>query len=394
MTPILNLNEIVDQLKVCLPEKPFIALHEPTFTGKEWNYVKDCLDTGWVSSLGKYVDQFEAMLAEFTGVKHAIAAVNGTAALHISLLIAGVDPGDEVLIPALSFVATANAVAYCNAIPHFVDSEEGTLGLDPLKMEAYLSEIAELRLGQCYNKQTGRRLKAVVAMHTFGHPVDLDVLAAVCDRYHLVLIEDAAESLGSYYKGKHTGNWGLVSALSFNGNKIITTGGGGAILTNDSSLAKRIKHLTTTAKLPHRWEFSHDNVGYNYRMPNLNAALGCAQMEQLSEFIQLKRELANKYQEQFKAVSGIRCFTEMEYAQSNYWLNVLLLDEAYIDQRDSLLELTNSRGMMTRPAWNLLNGLDMYKESPKMDLKVAESLSRRIINIPSSVRLGEVYDKA
>jgi perosamine synthetase len=389
MTPILNLDEIVDQLKVCLPEKAFIALHEPTFTGKEWSYVKDCLDTGWVSSVGKYVDQFEAMLAEFTGVKHAIAAVNGTAALHISLLIAGVDPGDEVLIPALSFVATANAVAYCQAIPHFVDSEEGTLSLDPLKMEAYLSEIAELRSGQCYNKQTGRRLKAVIAMHTFGHPVDLDVLVAVCDRYHLVIIEDAAESLGSYYKGKHTGNWGLVSALSFNGNKIITTGGGGAILTNDSSLAKQIKHLSTTAKLPHRWEFSHDQVGYNYRMPNLNAALGCAQMEQLPEFIQLKRELAKKYQERFKTICGIRCFTEMEYAESNYWLNVLLLDEVYMDQRDSLLELTNAQGMMTRPAWNLLSGLGMYKESPKMDLKVAESLSRRIINIPSSVRLGE-----
>jgi perosamine synthetase len=389
MTHELNLGEIIDRIKMILPDNNFIALHEPTFTGQEWNYVKDCLDTGWVSSVGKYVDQFEAMLAEFTGVKHAIAVVNGTAALHISLMIAGVILGDEVMIPALSFVATANAVTYCNAIPHFVDSNEDTLGLDPLKLEEYLAEIAEIRLGQCYNKHTGRRLRAVIAMHTFGHPVDMDLLVAICERYHLILIEDAAESLGSYYKGQHTGNWGLVSALSFNGNKIITTGGGGAILTQDSTLAKQIKHLTTTAKLPHRWEFSHDQIGYNYRLPNLNAALGCAQLEQLPEFIRLKRELAKRYQEQFKAVSGIRCFTEMECVQSNYWLNVLLLDEEQAGQRELLLEMTNSQGIMTRPVWKLLNELEMYQGSPRMELKVAESLCRRIINIPSSVRLGE-----
>ncbi|MEX2459814.1 MAG: LegC family aminotransferase [Paenibacillaceae bacterium] len=385
----LNVQDVVSKLKTCLPNEKFIALHEPTFKGKEWGYVKDCLDTGWVSSVGKYVDEFEARLAEFTGVRHAVAVVNGTAALHVSLLIAGVERGDEVLIPALSFVATANAVAYCGAIPHFVDSEERTLGLDPSKLSDYMSAIAEIRSGQCYNKKTGRRMKAVIPMHTFGHPVELDSLVDLCERYHLILIEDAAESLGSYYKGRHTGNWGALSALSFNGNKIITTGGGGAILTNDAELAKRAKHLTTTAKVPHQWEFIHDQTGYNYRMPNLNAALGCAQLEGLPNFIRIKRTLAHKYQETFNGMSGIRCFTEMEDAQSNYWLNVLLLDEANAGQRDTLLELTNIEGIMTRPAWNLLNELDMYKDCPKMDLSVAESLSRRIINIPSSVKLGD-----
>lgn len=387
-----NVLEVVNKLKECLPSGEYNALHEPNFSGNEWTYVKECLDTGWVSSVGKYVDQFEQKLAEFTGAKHAVAVVNGTAALHASLLVLGVQSADEILVPALTFIATVNAIAYCGAIPHFIDSEFRTMGVDPFKLKDYLTEIAELRGEYCYNKQTGRRMKAVVAMHTFGHPVDVEPLLAVCNQFNLVLVEDAAESLGSYYKGKHVGNWGELAAFSFNGNKIMTTGGGGAITTNNSSLAKQLKHLTTTAKVPHKWEFIHDQIGYNYRMPNINAAIGCAQLEQIPQFIQSKRALAKRYKATFETLVGIECFTEADFASSNYWLNVLLLDEEVTDQRDDLLELTNEQGIMTRPIWTLINKLDMYKDCPKMDLSVAESLSRRVVNIPSSVRLGEIYE--
>ena len=384
-----TLSDILAAIKRCIPQSEGnIALHEPRFAGNELKYLQECIDTGWVSSVGKFVDQFEAMLAEYTGAKYAIAAVNGTAALHICLKLAGVTQGDEVLAPALTFVATANAVTYCGAIPHFVDSEEKTLGLDPHKLESYLAEIAEVRSDVCFNKLTGRRIKAVVPMHTFGHPVDLDPLIELCTRYKLELIEDAAESLGSYYKGRHTGNWGLASALSFNGNKVITTGGGGAILTNDGALAKLAKHITTTAKVPHKWEFYHDMVGYNYRLPNINAALGCAQLEQLPLFLESKRSLASRYREAFKEIGGIRFFAEPDFAKSNYWLNVLLLDEDRAARRNDLLKITNDEGILTRPAWNLMHKLPMFKESPKMELSVAESLERRIINIPSSAVLG------
>jgi len=286
-------------------------------------------------------------------------------------------------------VATANAISYCGAIPHFVDSEERTLGLDPCKLADYLAEIADIRVDGCFNRRSGRRIKAVIPMHTFGHPVDLAPLAELCARYKLELIEDAAESLGSYYNGRHTGNWGMMSALSFNGNKIVTTGGGGAILTNDESLAKLAKHVTTTAKMPHRWEFNHDMIGYNYRLPNINAALGCAQLEQLPVFLEKKRTLAQRYKEAFKAVNGISFFTEPDFAVSNYWLNVLLLDEDNAAERDALLEATNSQGVMTRPAWTLMHKLPMYSSCPRMDVSVAESLERRIVNIPSSVAMGE-----
>jgi len=384
-----TLSDILAAIKRCIPQSEGnIALHEPRFAGNELKYLQECIDTGWVSSVGKFVDQFEAMLAEYTGAKYAIAAVNGTAALHICLKLAGVTQGDEVLAPALTFVATANAVTYCGAIPHFVDSEEKTLGLDPHKLESYLAEIAEVRSDVCFNKLTGRRIKAVVPMHTFGHPVDLDPLIELCTRYKLELIEDAAESLGSYYKGRHTGNWGLASALSFNGNKVITTGGGGAILTNDGALAKLAKHITTTAKVPHKWEFYHDMVGYNYRLPNINAALGCAQLEQLPRFLESKRALASRYREAFKEIGGIRFFAEPDFAKSNYWLNVLLLDEDRAARRNDLLKITNDEGILSRPAWNLMHKLPMFKESPKMELSVAESLERRIINIPSSAVLG------
>jgi perosamine synthetase len=369
-----------------------ISLHEPEFAGNEWAYVKECLDTGWVSSVGKFVDRFEQELANYTGVKHAVAVVNGTAALHVCLKLVGVEQGDEVLIPTLTFIATANAVSYCGAIPHFVDSDETTLGLDPHKLDLYLKEIAEVRPAGCFNKKTGRRIKAVLPMHTFGHPVDLDPLVEVCHRYQLELVEDAAESLGSYYKGRHTGNWGMVSALSFNGNKIITTGGGGAILTNDEKLGKLAKHLTTTAKVPHKWSFIHDQIGFNYRLPNINAALGCAQLEQLPDFIKNKRALAENYRKAFIGIDGIRFFTEPDFAQSNYWLNVLLLNKDFADQRDSLLDATNSLGIMTRPAWALMHELEIYKSCPKMDsLSVAEDIERRLLNIPSSAKLGEPH---
>jgi len=383
------IHDVVNALQQVLPKTgAFVSLHEPRFGGEEWSYVRECLDTGWVSSVGKFVDRFEEELAAYTGVSRAVAVVNGTAALHVCLILAGVEAGDEVLIPALTFIATANAVAYCGAVPHFIDSGESTLGLDPFRLADHLSEVAELRGNYCYNRVTGRRIRAVVPMHAFGHPVDLDPLLAVCQQFGLELIEDAAESLGSFYKGRHTGNWGRLSALSFNGNKIITTGGGGAILTNDGALAARAKHLTTTAKVPHRWEFNHDMVGYNYRLPNLNAALGCAQLGQLPGFLAAKRDLAECYRKALAGIPGIRFFTEPANSQSNYWLNTLLLDEECAGQRDLLLKATNDLGIMTRPAWTLMHKLPMFAGCPKMDLSVAESLERRLINIPSSVMLG------
>ncbi|HZG87397.1 LegC family aminotransferase [Paenibacillus sp.] len=366
-----------------------LALHEPQFSGNEWAYVKECLDTGWVSSVGKYVDLFEQKLAEAAGVRRAVAVVNGTAALHICLQLCGVEPGDEVLIPALTFVATANAVSYCGAVPHFVDSEASTLGIDPRKLDRYLADIAVLKEGVCHNKHTGRRIKAVVPMHTFGHPVDLDSLMDVCRTYGIELIEDAAESLGSFYKGRHTGGFGKAAALSFNGNKIITTGGGGAIVTNDEQLADRAKHITTTAKLPHRWDFFHDEIGYNYRLPNLNAALGCAQLEQMPAFLENKRRLAAKYEEAFRDVPGVAFFTEPSFARSNYWLNALLLDDQFTDQKDDLLAALHQSGYLSRPVWTLLNRLPMFRDCPAMDLSCAERLERSIINLPSSAKLGE-----
>lgn len=384
-------NDVATALRSVLPPRGFIGLHEPQFSGNEWLYVKECIDTGWVSSVGKFVDKFERQLEEYTGVKRAVAVVNGTAALHICLKLSGVKDHDEVLVPALTFVATANAVTYCNAVPHFIDSEERTLGIDPFKLERYLNKISEVRSEGCINKITGRRIKAVVPVHTFGHPVDLDPIVELCNAFKLELIEDAAESLGSYYKGKHTGSSGKLSALSFNGNKTITTGGGGAILTNDEDLGKLAKHITTTAKVPHKWAFNHDMIGYNYRMPNINAALGCAQLEQLPDFLGKKRALANRYMEAFKGVKGVRIFKEPDFANSNYWLNVLLLDEPVAEERDNILEITNSLGILTRPAWTLMHKLPMFNGCPMMDLSVAESLERRLINLPSSVVLGVGY---
>jgi len=387
----VDINKIIEAIKTVIPqnlEKP-VALHEPCFHGNEWLYVKDCLDSTFVSSVGKYVDKFEEMLAAFTGAKRAVAVANGTAALQIALKLAGIEQNDEVLIPALTFVATANAVVHCGGIPHFVDSEEKTLGMDPYKLKQYLSEICHVNADGCTNKYTGRKIKAVVPMHTFGHPVDIDPLMEVCKIYKLEMVEDAAESLGSYYKGKHTGTYGKLSILSFNGNKTITTGGGGAILANDEELAKSAKHLTTTAKVPHRWEYWHDHIGYNYRLPNINAALGCAQMEQLPGFLQQKRQLAERYADAFRNIKGIKFFTEPSNSKSNYWLNALLLDDANMKVRDALLLSTNDAGIMTRPCWTLLHKLPMFQDCPRMDLSCAENLEARLINIPSSAFLGE-----
>jgi perosamine synthetase len=387
----LDVDGIINAIKIVIPDHVGpVLLHEPSLGGNEWAYVKDCLDSTWVSYVGQYVDQFESMLADFTGVKQVVAVVNGTAALHMALKLAGVEPGDEVFVPALTFVATANAVTYGGAIPHFVDSEERTLGLDPWKLKDYLKHIARVNSDGCLNKFSGRRIKAVIPVHVFGHPVDLDPVVEVCKEYKLEMIEDAAESLGSYYKGTHTGNWGKLSILSFNGNKTVTTGGGGAIITNDERLGKLAKHLTTTAKIQHRWEYRHDAIGYNYRLPNINAALGCAQMEQLPKYLEQKRRLSGLYQEAFKEIEGVRFFTEPSFAKSNYWLNVLLLDEAFSEKRDVVLEKTNDNGIMTRPAWTLMDKLPMFKDCPAMDLGCAENLAKRLINIPSSSFLSKV----
>lgn len=379
---------VIQALASVLPrEHVFLPLHEPAFVGNEWTYVKECLDTGWVSSVGKFVDRFEMDLAAYTGVKRAVAVVNGTAALHVCLVLAGVKADDEVLMPALTFVATANAVSYCGAVPHFIDSEEQTLGVNTEKLASYLADIGMCRSDGCYNRRTGRRIKAVVPMHTFGHPVDLDPLTELCNRFGIVLIEDAAESLGSFYKGRHTGHWGRLAALSFNGNKTITTGGGGALLTNDEKLGALAKHLTTTAKVPHPWQFNHDMIGYNYRMPNINAALGCAQLERLPDFLAAKRILAEKYRLAFANVTGVSFFSEPPGSCSNYWLNTLILDENAVGHRDELLKLTNESGFMTRPVWTLMHKLPMFKDCPRMDLTVANSLEGRLINIPSSAVL-------
>jgi perosamine synthetase len=378
--------DIVNAIRSVVGDGP-LALHEPRFNGNEWNYLKECLDSTFVSSVGRFVDRFEDDLVSFTGAKRAVAVVNGTAALHVSLLLAGVEPGDEVLLPALTFIATANAVAYCQATPHFVDSEEGSLGMDAHALRDYLMATTEMHAGHCINRGTGRVIRVMVPMHTFGHPVDIDALLAVAHDFHLQLIEDAAESLGSFVGGRHTGTFGVMGTLSFNGNKTITTGGGGAILTNDIELGARAKHLTTTAKLPHRWNFVHDEVGYNYRLPNLNAALGCAQLEQLPGFLSDKRRLFDHYRSAFTDVKSVHLVAEPAGCRSNYWLQTLLLDESVAYHRDEILTATNDAGLMTRPVWTPIHRLPMYCNTPTAPLPIVESLERRLINIPSSAGL-------
>lgn len=365
-----------------------VALHEPRFTGNEWAYLKECLDSTYVSSVGAFVDRFEVELADYVGSRFAIAVVNGTAALQVALRLAGVQEGEEVLIPALTFVATANAVSYSGAVPHFVESEERTLGVYPAALRDYLSNVTEIRAKQCVNRDTGRVIRALCPMHTFGHPVDIDEILSIARDYHLALVEDAAESLGSTMHGRHTGTFGLLGTLSFNGNKTITTGGGGVILTDQEVLAKRAKHLTTTAKVPHRWEYVHDEIGYNFRMPNINAALGCAQLEQLPNFLEAKRRLFELYGKAFSDVSKIRLVTEPKGCRSNYWLQAIMLDESVACERDAILAATNDEGLMSRPTWELVHQLTPYASCPRMELPVAESLAERLIALPSSPHLG------
>ena len=380
-------DSIINALRSALGEGNF-ALHEPRFTGNEQRYVQECIASTYVSSVGVYVDRFEKELAAYTGARRAIAVVNGTAALQVALRLSGVQANDEVIVPALTFVATTNAVHYLGALPHFADSEETTLGIDPRALRDWLKSIAE-PAGDAYrNRQTGRRISALVPMHTFGHPCDLEGLLAVAHDYRLTLVEDAAESLGSLYQGQHTGTFGLLGTLSFNGNKIITTGGGGAILTNDERLADHAKHLTTTAKLPYRWDYVHDEVGYNFRMPNLNAALGCAQLEQLPEFLASKHRLFERYQAALVDIDEVHLVEEPSGSESNYWLQTLVLSDVVADQRDAILQVTNDTGLMTRPAWRLMHRLEPYTECPHAPLPVAESLERRIVNLPSSARLA------
>lgn len=365
-----------------------VQLHTPMFNGNESRYLQECLESTFVSSVGRFVDRFETDLASYTGSKFVVAVVNGTSALHIALKLADVVANDEVLVPALTFVATTNAVTYCGAIPHFVDSESTTLGIDAAHLREYLKNYTEQISGQCVNRSTRRVIRAIVPMHTFGHPSDIEALLGVANDFNLALVEDAAESLGSLYQGQHTGTFGLLGTLSFNGNKTITTGGGGAILTNNAVLARRAKHLTTTAKVPHAWNFVHDEVGYNYRMPNINASLGCAQLERLPEMLLAKRQLFQRYKKELGPIPGINLLKEPVGCESNYWLQTLILEPTQAHLRDDILELTNSVGIMTRPAWTLMADLEPYTNCPAMDLTTARDLVQRIINIPSSAHLG------
>lgn len=365
-----------------------VGLHEPEFLGNEWTYVKACIDSGWVSSVGKYVDEFECRLAQVTGAAHAVVVTNGTAALQVALRLAGVEAGDEVLIPALTFVATANAVCHLGAVPHFVDVEDVTLGLDPDALADHLKSIVEFRINKPINRYTGRRISAVVPMHAFGHAMRIERLLEVASSSAIPVVEDAAESLGSTYRGRQTGTFGLLGALSFNGNKIITTGGGGAILTNDPELGRRAKHLTTTAKLPHAWRFIHDEVAYNFRLPNINAALGCAQLESLPRVLEEKRILADRYREALKMALGLTFVDEPEDSKSNFWLNTVKIKYGGLAQRDRLLAAANEAGYQCRPAWDLMHTLKMFRDFPRASLTVSEGLADSLLNLPSSARLG------
>ena len=360
----------------------FIPLHEPKFLGNEKKYLNECVDSTFVSSVGKFVDKFEEKIANYTGVKYAIATSNGTSALHVSLLLANVGCGDEVITQPLTFVATCNAISYCGANPVFVDVDKETMGLSPSALKGFLEKNTSIIDQQCINNYTGKVIKACVPMHTFGHPCRIDEIKCICDKYYIFLIEDAAESLGSMYKNKHTGTYGQIGVISFNGNKIITSGGGGCIITNNKELAKKAKHITTTAKEPHKWEYTHDMVGYNYRMPNLNAALIVAQLEQLENFLNHKRNLANRYAEFFN-LNTIKFIVEPKNSKSNYWLNAVILKDE--KQRDLFLEETNSKGVMTRPIWTLMSKLQMFKDAQCGNLKNSEWLECRVVNIPSSV---------
>ena len=364
----------------------FIPLHRPVFEGNERQYLVDCIDSNFVSSVGAKVTEFEERIAAFTDAKYAVATVNGTAALHVALQLAGVQRGEEVLSQALTFIATCNALTYAGAEPIFIDVDRDTLGLSPEALRRWLSANAEVRGGQAYNCNTGKRIAACVPMHSFGFPLRIADVVAVCEEFGIPVVEDAAESLGSYVGSRHTGTFGKLATLSFNGNKVITTGGGGMIVTDDEALARRAKHLTTTAKVPHPYEFVHDEIGYNYRLPNLNAALGCAQMERLQEMLAIKAEVAARYAGFFEG-SGIRFVQPVAGTTANWWLNAIVLeDEA---ARDALLDYTNAHGVMTRPIWRLMSRLEMFKHCQHDGLENSRWLEARVVNLPSSVPEAE-----
>ena len=375
---------VINFIKSIYNKNKFIPLHEPRFIGNEKKYLNECIDSTYVSSAGKFVDDFEEKIAKYIGTKYAVATSNGTSALHISLILADVDKDSEVISQPLTFVATCNAINYCNAKPIFVDVDKDTMGLSPSALRTFLENNTTIKNKKCINNKTNKVIKACVPMHTYGHPCKIDQIKEICDEHYIFLIEDAAESVGTFYKKRHTGTFGQLGALSFNGNKIITAGGGGCIVTDDQTLAKKAKHLTTTAKVPHKWDFNHDIVGYNYRMPNLNAALLVAQLEKLNDFIIDKRNLANEYEVFFKSIN-YNFFKEPEGSRSNYWLNSIILENQ--KQRDQFLEDTNSSGVMTRPIWILMNKLPMLKDALCGNLENSEWLYERVINIPSSVRL-------
>jgi len=378
-------DEIIAQIrKLHGNEADFLPLHAPVFKGNEKRYVADTIESTFVSSVGAYVVRFEEMMKEITGARYAVAIVNGTCALHLALILAGVEKEEEVITQPLTFVATVNAIVHANAHPHFVDVDMDSMGLSPVKLSERLAAVAEMRGDKCYNKETGRRIAACVPMHTFGMPMRIDEVADICRKYNIPVVEDSTESIGSRYKGKHTGVFGLLGTFSFNGNKTITSGAGGAIITDNEELGKKAKHLSTTAKIPHAWAFEHDAVAYNYRMPNLNAALACAQLEQLEKFISDKRELAAQYQQAFSKLP-IQVVKEIDEAKANFWLCCLLMNNR--DERDAFLAFSNERKVMTRPAWQLMNRLPMYKDCASGNLANAEWLEARIVNIPSSPRI-------
>lgn len=376
--------DTIEFIKGLYPGKDFISLHEPIFSGNEKKYVNEAIDSTFVSSVGKFVDRFENEFAKLVGEGKAIVTSNGTSALHAALHLLGVGPGDEVITQGLTFVATANAISYCGAAPIFIDSERSTLGMSPESLLTFLEKYTEVRAEGCFNKTSGKYIKVCVPMHVFGHPVRIDKIVEICDKYGIAVLEDAAEAAGSLYKGRHAGLFGKVGVYSFNGNKIITSGGGGLILTKDEEMGKRVKHLTTTAKRPHPWEFYHDEVGFNYRMPNLNAALAVGQLERLNEFVENKRATAIEYKD-FFSKKGIEFVEEPEHARSNYWLNAVILESKR--QRDQFLKETNESGVMTRPIWALMTELPMYQHCQSDELEVAKMLRDRVVNIPSSVRV-------
>lgn len=378
---MVKFDDIISFIRNLYKTEDFLPLHEPIFIGNEKRYLNECIDSTFVSSVGKFVDRFEEMVAEFTGSRYAVATVNGTSALHVALKIVGVNEHCEVVTQPLTFIATCNAISYCKAKPVFVDVDKDTLGMSPESLESFLKERTSFENGVCINKTTKKKIGAVVPMHTFGHPCRIEEITQICKKYNIPLVEDAAESLGSYYKDKHTGTFGKVSVFSFNGNKTITTGGGGMIITDDEELAKRAKHITTTAKVPHPYEYIHDEVGYNYRLPNINAALGCAQMEMLEEILANKRETAKSYQEEFSNKEEITFITEPKNSKSNYWLNAIILENS--KERDLFLKESNESGVMTRPIWRLMNRLEMFKDCQSMSLTNAKWLEERVVNIPS-----------